>query len=131
MGQPAAKEGDQVMATDTHIVMISSPGGPVPTPLPHPFSGKLDGALSDDVKIEGKKAAVEGSTATNSPAHSPQGGPFQKTPADKATIKLGSQTVKINGKPAARNGDMAETCNDPADLPIGTVMASGTVKIGG
>lgn len=131
MGQPAAKEGDKVMATDTHIVMISSPGGPVPTPLPHPFSGKLDGALSDDVKIEGKKAAVEGSTATNSPAHSPQGGPFQKTPADKATIKLGSQTVKINGKPAARNGDMAETCNDPADLPIGTVMASGTVKIGG
>ena len=130
MGQPAAKEGDQVMATDTHIVMISSPGGPVPTPLPHPFSGKLDGALSDDVKIEGKKAAVEGSTATNSPAHSPQGGPFQKTPADKATIKLGSQTVKINGKPAARNGDMAETCNDPADLPIGTVMASGTVKSG-
>lgn len=130
MGQPAAKEGDKVMATDTHIVMISSPGGPVPTPLPHPFSGKLDGALSDDVKIEGKKAAVEGSTATNSPAHSPQGGPFQKTPADKATIKLGSQTVKINGKPAARNGDMAETCNDPADLPVGTVMASGTVKIG-
>jgi uncharacterized Zn-binding protein involved in type VI secretion len=118
------------MATDTHIVMISSPGGPVPTPLPHPFSGKLDGKLSSDVKIEGKAAAVEGSTATNSPAHVPQGGPFQKTPADKATVQLGSQTVKINGKPAARNGDKAMTCNDPADLPIGTVMASGTVKIG-
>ena len=38
MGQPAAKQGDQVMATDTHIVMIPSPGGPVPTPLPHPLS---------------------------------------------------------------------------------------------
>ena len=128
---PAAKEGDQVMATDTHIVMIPSPGGPVPTPLPHPFSGKLDGNLSSDVKIEGKAAAVEGSTATNSPAHVPQGGNFQKTPADKGTVKLGSQTVKINGKPAARNGDMVETCNDPADLPVGKIIATGTVMIGG
>jgi uncharacterized Zn-binding protein involved in type VI secretion len=131
MGQPAAKEGDQVIATDTHIVMIPSPGGPVPTPLPHPFTGKLDGGLSSDVKIEGKAAAVEGSTATNTPSHVPQGGPFQKAPANKATIKLGSQTVKINGKPAARNGDKADTCNDPADLPAGTVVAAGTVMIGG
>jgi uncharacterized Zn-binding protein involved in type VI secretion len=132
MGQPAAKEGDQVMATDTHIVMVPSPGGPVPTPLPHPFTGKLDGALSSDVKIEGKAAAVEGSTATNQPSHVPSGGPsFQSPPSNKGTIKLGSQTVKINGKPAARNGDKADTCNDPADLPAGTVIATGTVMIGG
>lgn len=131
MGQPAAKQGDQVVATDTHIVMIPSPGGPVPTPLPHPFTGKLDGNLSPDVKIEGKPAAVQGSTATNTPGHVPQGGPFQKPPSNKATIKLGSQTVKINGKPAARNGDKADTCNDPADLPAGTVIAAGTVMIGG
>jgi uncharacterized Zn-binding protein involved in type VI secretion len=39
--------------------------------------------------------------------------------------------VKINGKAAARMGDMAETCNDPSDLPVGTVIASGTVMIGG
>ena len=90
-----------------------------------------DGALSADVTIEGKAAAVVGSTATNTPSHVPQGGPFQKTPSDKATIKLGSATVKINGKAAARNGDKALTCNDPADLPIGTVMATGTVSIGG
>jgi uncharacterized Zn-binding protein involved in type VI secretion len=38
--------------------------------------------------------------------------------------------VHINGKPAARMGDMAQTCNDPADLPAGTVIASGTVLIG-
>jgi uncharacterized Zn-binding protein involved in type VI secretion len=131
MGQPAAKEGDQVMATDTHIVMIPSPGGPVPTPLPNPFSGKLDGELSSDVKIEGKAAAVQGSTATNVPSHVPQGGPFQKPPANKATIQLGSATVLIGGKPAARNGDMAQTCNDPADLPVGTVVAVSTVLIGG
>jgi uncharacterized Zn-binding protein involved in type VI secretion len=131
VGQPAAKQGDQVMATDTHIVMIPSPGGPVPTPLPHPFTGQIDGVLSADVNIEGKAAAVVGSTATNTPSHIPQGGPFQKPPSNKATIQLGSGTVLINGKAAARNGDTALTCNDPADLPVGTVMAVGTVFIGG
>jgi uncharacterized Zn-binding protein involved in type VI secretion len=131
MGQPAAKQGDQVVATDTHIVMIPSPGGPVPTPLPHPFVGQLDGSLSGDVNIEGKPAAVQGSTATNTPSHIPQGGPFQKPPSNKGTVQLGSTTVLINGKPAARNGDKAMTCNDPADLPAGTIVAAGTVLIGG
>lgn len=131
MAQPAAKQGDQILATDTHIVMIPSPGGPVPTPLPHPFMGMIDGGLSSDVRIEGKSAAVQGSTATNTPAHIPQGGPFQKPPSNRATIQLGSATVRINGKPAARNGDKALTCNDPADLPGGTVLVVGTVFIGG
>ena len=40
-------------------------------------------------------------------------------------------TVKINGKGAARAGDTAMTCNDPADMPIGKVVAVGTVMIGG
>jgi uncharacterized Zn-binding protein involved in type VI secretion len=111
--------------------MMPSPGGPVPTPLPHPFVGKLDGSLSSDVNIEGKPAAVQGSTATNSPSHVPQGPSFQKPPSDKATVQLGSSTVLINGKPAARNGDIALTCNDPADLPAGTVVAVGQVLIGG
>jgi uncharacterized Zn-binding protein involved in type VI secretion len=129
MGQPAAKQGDQVTATDIHIILIPSPG-PVPTPLPHPFTGIIDGSLSSDVKIMGMPAATVDSTAANTPPHIPQGGPFQKPPANRATIKLGSPTVKINGKMAARNGDMAMTCNDPSDMPVGTVMAAGTVLIG-
>jgi uncharacterized Zn-binding protein involved in type VI secretion len=131
MGQPAAKQGDQVVATDTHIVMIPSPGGPVPTPLPHPFVGQLDGSLSKDVNVGGKPAAVKGSTATNTPSHVPQGGPFQKPPSNKGTVQLGSTTVLINGKPTARSGDKVMTCNDPADLPVGTIVAAGTVLIGG
>lgn len=132
MGQPAAKQGDQIVATDTHIVMVPSPGGPVPTPLPHPFTGILNGALSSDVKIMGLPAATVDSTADNTPPHipTPPGTTFQKPPANKATVKVGSPTVKINGKAAARNGDVAETCNDPADLPAGTVVAAGTVMIG-
>jgi uncharacterized Zn-binding protein involved in type VI secretion len=132
MGQPAAKQGDQIVATDTHILMVPSPGGPVPTPLPHPFAGMLNGGLSSDVKVLGMPAATVGSTADNLPPHlpTPPGTAFQGPPANKGTVKLGSQTVKINGKGAARNGDVADTCNDPADLPVGTVVAVGTVMFG-
>lgn len=133
MGQPAAKQGDKILATDTHIVMVPAPSGsPVPTPLPHPFVGILNGGLSSDVKIMGMPAATVDSTADNSPAHiaTPPGTAFQSPPSNKATIKIGSPTVKINGKMAARNGDTAMTCNDPADLPAGQVIAVGTVSIG-
>jgi uncharacterized Zn-binding protein involved in type VI secretion len=130
MGQPAAKQGDQIAAVDIHIILIPSPGGPVPTPLPHPFNGIIDGNLSSNVKIMGMPAATQGSTADNTPPHIPQGGPFQKPPTNKAQIIMGSPTVMINGKPAARSGDTALTCNDPVDLPNGTVVAVGTVMIG-
>lgn len=130
MGKPAAKQGDKIVATDIHIVMVPSPGGPIPTPLPHPFNGMLDGALSGDVNIMGMPAATVDSSATNIPAHIPAGGPFQSPPANKGSVMLGSNTVFINGKGAARMGDVATTCNDPADLPVGTVIASGTVMVG-
>ncbi|MDD4272155.1 MAG: PAAR domain-containing protein [Desulfobacter postgatei] len=130
MGQPAAKQSDKILGMDIHIILIPTPGGPVPTPIPHPFSGDIDGDLSSDVNIEGKPAATVDSTATNTPSHIPQGGSFQSPPSNRATIKMGSGTVFINGKAAARMGDMAETCNDPTDAPVGTVMASGTVMIG-
>lgn len=134
MGQPAAKQGDQVVATDIHLVMVPAPPGPpVPTPLPHPFTGVLNGGLSNDVKISGMPAATVDSSADNLPPHlpTPPGTAFQKPPTNKATIKMGSATVRINGKQVARNGDMAMTCNDPADLPAGQVIAVGSVCIGG
>jgi uncharacterized Zn-binding protein involved in type VI secretion len=131
MGQPAAKQGDWVVATDTHIVMV--PGTPpTPTPLPHPFSGVLSDGLSADVNITGRPAATVGSTARNTPPHVPTapGTAFQRPPANTATVQQGSATVLINGKPAARAGDKALTCNDPVDLPAGTVLATGNVLIG-
>jgi len=80
----------------------------------------------------GMPAATVDSIADNTPPHipTPPGTAFQKPPSNKATIKMGSPTVKINGKMAARNGDPAMTCNDPADLPSGKVIAAGTVFIG-
>lgn len=132
MGQPAAKQGDKVMAVDTHILLVPTPGGPVPTPMPHPFSGMLTGGLSSTVKIGGKAAAVVGSTATNAPPHIPANpaAPFQKPPANKGTVQVGSPTVMIQGKAAARHGDTVMTCNDPADQPVGKIIAVGTVSVG-
>jgi uncharacterized Zn-binding protein involved in type VI secretion len=128
MGQPGAKQGDKITAMDTHIIV---PASGTPAPVPHPFNGIIDGNLSINVKIMGMPAATAGSTATNTPPHIPQGGTFQKPPSNRATIQMGSTTVKINGKMAARNGDTAMTCNDPADLPVGKVIAVGTVMMGG
>ncbi len=133
MSQPAAKQGDQIIATDMHIVMVPSPGGPVPTPLPHPFTGILDGNLSSDVLIMGMPASTAGSTATNTPPHipTPPGTSFQIPPTNRGVILQGSATVLINGKPAARAGDPAQTCADPVPNMSGTVVASGTVLVGG
>jgi uncharacterized Zn-binding protein involved in type VI secretion len=130
VGPPAAKQGDQVTGTDVHLI-ITPPPGSVTVPVLHPFSGILDGALSSDVKIESRAAATVDSTATNTPPHVPIGGTFANPPQNKARIFKGSLTVKINGKAAARSGDVALTCNDPTDAPVGTVIAQSTVFIGG
>ena len=133
MAQPAAKKGDQVVGTDIHIVMVPQPtGSPVPTPLPHPLKGILDGNLSPNVKIMGQPATTMGSTASNQPPHfpTPPGTSFQVPPQNRATIIMGSATVRINGKQAARNGDRAQSCFDVPGPPS-TIVAVGTVMIGG
>jgi len=128
MGLPAAKQGDQVTATDMHL--IQPPPTASPVLVPHPFTGIINGGLSTNVKVMGLPAATMQSTASNTPPHLPLGGTFVKPPHNRGTIITGSPTVFINNKPAARNGDTALTCNDPADLSVGTVVAAGTVLIG-
>ena len=133
MGQPAAKQNDQIVATDIHIVLVPAGiAGLIPTPLPHAFTGILNSDLSGNVKIMGLPAATVGSTADNTPAHLPlpPGTNFQVPPRNRGTVMMGSATVRINEKAVARSGDAAITCNDPADLPVGTVIAAGTVLIG-
>jgi uncharacterized Zn-binding protein involved in type VI secretion len=78
-------------------------------------------------------AATVGSIAINTPVHvpTPPGFEFTKPPSNLGTIEFGSFSVKINGKMAARMNDMAITCNDPVDLPVGHVIATGlSVLIG-
>jgi uncharacterized Zn-binding protein involved in type VI secretion len=128
MGQPAAKRGDSITASDTHLTQV----GQVTSLTPgHVFNGTIDGGLSADVTIGGQPAATVDSTATNTPPHVPLTGVFVSPPSNKGRIIRGSSTVTINGRAAARAGDTAETCNDPRDAPVGTVLAAGTVTIGG
>ena len=132
MDLPAAKLGDMVQATDTHIIMVPSPGGPVPTPIPHPFVGQITSGVSSDVMIEKMPAATVDSMASNIPPHIPLApGSFMKPPTNQGTIIMGSSSVMIDGKPAARMGDTVQTCNDPVDLPVGKIIANSTVLIGG
>ncbi len=110
---PAAKQGDQVVGVDTHIIMIPSPGGPIPTPLPHPYSGQLMNGLSSSVFIEGLPAAIQGSKSMNMPPHIPQGGPFQKPPSNEGEVMLGSPDVQFGnggggGGAGGGGGDSAQ-----------------------
>ena len=132
MGQPVAIQTHQVTATDIHIAMVPSPGGPVPTPQPLPFTGIINGATAPTVRIGGQPAAVVGSVAQNTPPHIPMppAVSFQKPPTNQGKVAVGSATVRFGGQAAARNGDPVTTCNDPADAPLGSVVAVGTVMAG-
>ena len=126
----AAKLGDRVVAVDTHILLVPSPAGPITTPTPAPFDGKLVENLCSTVLIDNMPVATEGSVALNTAPHVPTAGPFQRPPTNRAKIKMGSDTVWAGGSRVARLGDTAETCNDPQEAPLGVVIANGTVKVG-
>jgi uncharacterized Zn-binding protein involved in type VI secretion len=129
MAQPAATQGDRIVAVDLHLIQ---PPGPVsPVTVPHPFSGVIDTGVSTDVLINGQGAALQDSGATNTPPHVPIGGSFVNPPSNKGSIVSGSSSVSINGKAAARAGDPAKTCNDPVDQALGRVVAVRQVLIGG
>ncbi|PBC75956.1 PAAR motif-containing protein [Streptomyces sp. TLI_235] len=126
MAQPAARQGDQVTGTDTHTVLVPSPpGAPQPVPMPFAFAGTLDSDLSEDVLINGQKAATVGSTADNLPAHllQPPATAFVAPPENRGTVLQGSPSVYVNGKPLARQGDPVKTCCElqaPATIGAGS-----------
>lgn len=135
MGQPAARQTDQVIGSDIHLVLVPSPpGSPVPTLLPgHAFSGKIGSKIWSDVKIEGQAAATVDSVAQNVPPHVPvsPGTSFVKPPSNRGTVSGGSGSVKIHGKAAARIGDPVRTCNDPTDREAAKITSGAkSVNIG-
>ena len=74
MGRPAAKKGDKIVSAtpgDIHIVMVPSPGGPIPTPLPHPCKSDLKMKLAKQVNVQGKPGAMKGSKSKHMPPHFP------------------------------------------------------------
>lgn len=140
---------DLVVGADIHIEMVPTPGGPVPTPFPHPFLGlvgdpagaaveQLQSALvslatggspapaSGKTLINGLPATTTSTVAKNAPtlAHVPlpPGAAFQKPPDGDAKLPFGSLTVTLDGANAVRGGDPALSCGDPTRLPTSSVV---------
>lgn len=133
MGEFAAKQGDRIEGTDTHIEMVFVGVAEVPTPIGgHQFKGDLVDGLASTVFVEGSPAAIEGSKAQNNPRHSPKAGTrFQTEPENEGTVDIGSTTVFIEGTPAARNNDTATTCDDlGVQMQSRVVVDFSTVSMG-
>lgn len=128
-GKQMAAQDDRVMGMDVHIMVIPSGPGTTTAPLPHPFMGKLDDGLSDDVSIGDKKAALKGSKAKHDDSmHMQLPGTikFQNNPKKEGEVTGGtSPTVKINGKETAVIGSLVTTCNDIGARNNSTVIAAG------
>lgn len=132
MAQPVARQTDQVTAVDMHVVLVPSPGGPVPTPLPHPFAGTLQSNLVPTVLVNGLPVATTGSVAVNTTPHlpTPPGTSFTVPPANKGVVQTGSATVLAGGQPVARLGDTVLTCTDVPVAPGTITSGSPTVMVG-
>jgi uncharacterized Zn-binding protein involved in type VI secretion len=101
----------------------------MPSP-PLPFSAPLLQGLATKVLIAGKPAAVQGSSGFNTPPHVGlhPSDPFMVPPQQRGTVVMGSTTVLIEGKPAARTGSPCTVC---AGLPGQLAGTAATVLIGG
>ena len=131
--QAATRLGDNVVGVDTHVVLVPSPSGSTPTPLPHTFSGTITSGTVDSVIIAGRPAAVVGSVATNSEPHkpTPPGTSFVRTPANRGTVSSGSASVLAAGKALARVGDRVRSCNDPVDLESSAIEGGAPSVVAG
>jgi len=126
-GKQIAKQDDKVVGLDTHNILVTTPGGTVPTPFPHPFVGALKEDLAASVKIWNNKVATKNSVAKHLAGHVPMGpGPFQKTPDNKGKVTGGTEkSVKANGKEVAVIGSSVTTCNDIGARNNSKILAAG------
>ena len=128
-----AKHLDPVIGVDIHIIMIPSPAGPIPTPLPNPFIGMvfdpmdLFPIVGATVLVNGMPVGAAGTGVWNKPpGHFPIGGPFMKLPGNEGEIFMGSATVKADGAPFSYTGLPVLSCSD-----IGTPAPPRAKKRGG
>jgi len=148
----AAKFGDPVVGVDIHMVMVPTPGGPVPTPLPHPFVGVVFdplgaaiGAAMSAVFGGGGFVAVNGMPTGNTGTEvkgyphipTPPGvgpAPMDAPTGNEGTLMTGSKTVEFAGSSQSRTTSSVMSCNYPINLPTSVCMAvpmGAPVLIGG
>ncbi|MCB0912521.1 MAG: hypothetical protein KDB60_12980 [Propionibacteriaceae bacterium] len=131
MGKPVARMNDPVTGTDIHIVLVPSATGTVPTPLPHPYAGRIVGGCVTSVLVNGQPVAVDGSTSQLNSPHIPQGGSFSRPPTGTGRVVAGPCRVLAGGQRLACLGDQVITCNDPVDAPTSTITAASTNVVAG
>lgn len=128
-GKQIATKDDKVMGMDTHIMVIPAGMSTATTPLPHPFIGKINDKVSDDVKIKDKGVAVKGSKAKHDDSmHMQLPGTikFQNNPKKEGEVTGGTGSkVKVNGKEVAVIGSQVTTCNDMGMRNNSTIIAVG------
>jgi RHS repeat-associated protein len=129
----AAKHLDPVLGIDVHIVLVPTPAGPVPTPVPHPFVGMLfdpqdyvpgSGAT---VLVNGLPRAHAGTTVLAIP-HVPIGGVFLKPPANTGEMYMGSATVIVEGEPMSYALLPVLSCSDIGMAPPARKAKKGSPK---
>lgn len=120
---PAAKHLDPVVGVDIHIILIPTPAGPVPTPLPHPFVGIImdpfDYApiIGATVFVGPFPRAQAGTAGIAVPPHIPMGGPFAKPPGNECEMFMGSTTVLVDDEPFSYLALPALSCHDIGMVP--------------
>ncbi len=125
MGQPAARQGDRIVAIDMHL--IQPPGPTSPVPVPHPVQ-RHHRRRREHRREHRRRGGGDGGQHRHQHAAAHSDRRHVREPADQPRDhhRPAARRCTINGKPAARAGDTARTCNDPVDLPVGTVVAVGT-----
>lgn len=135
----AAKWGDVVLGIDIHQVMVPTPGGPVPTPMPHAFFGvvfdPLGAAISAAISAAvggGGAVLINGMPAGNTGTEvsglghtpTPPGTAFSRDdiPADRGTLVTGSKTVIFGGTSQSRTGSTVMSCSYPISLPTSVCL---------
>ncbi len=128
-GKQLAAEGNKVMGFDVHMMVIPSGNGTATVPLPHPYIGKLNDKLSDNVRVNNHDAATKGSKSKHdNPVHLQLPGTikFSKNPNKIGEVTGGTgKKLKINGKEAAVIGSMLTTCNDIGMKNNSVILAPG------
>lgn len=118
----ASTHQDIIIGLDIHIVMVPSPAGPIPTPLPHPFIGfvfdpadlipMLGATVSVNYKCRGCSFTT-GMLGTMKHFPMPPGAAFTPKPIGHDAYKFfGSLRVKAEGNLLGVSPFMVMSCSD-------------------
>ena len=121
----AARMKDKAKHDAAHCHAPMHPPAPTPTPAPHPSSmPPIMMGCSMNVKIQNESAATM--TSQTQPCAIPG-----CAPGGPGMIMLGSMTVMVNGKPAARVDDLVlfPSCVAPIPSPTAKIMGPGATKV--